>query len=112
MVGGRPLDLRLAAELLRREHLHQPAEGHPPDLALFARIGEIIADGKLRRRFLDHVHDPLVRQLLHPGLLLRRITPELILQILKPVGKRPIRTIEDAKGLFDKLGGETSLVEC
>jgi hypothetical protein len=77
--GGNPLTLRLAAELYRRE----PAgvdQFLAEDFAkkLFAER----RDAYLFERILKHIHDLGVRALALPGLVLRRITPDLIREVL------------------------------
>ena len=41
-----------------------------------------VLQGVLFRRILGHIHTPEIRQLAHPGLVLRRITPDLIKEVL------------------------------
>jgi len=68
-------------------------------------------EAQLYHRILDHIHDPDVRRLAHPGLILRKITKELIEEVLSgPCGvdvTRPGKSRE----LFSELSKEIALVE-
>jgi len=109
-MGGNPLSLKLAAELYEREGL----TGGKLDIetrGFFLRRAE---DARIQRqlyhRILGHIHDPKVRQLAHPGLVLRRITPELIRHVLTGPCHLDIRTDTEARALFGKLRREVALV--
>lgn len=111
-VGGSPLTLKMAAKLVKLD----PAEAGPDGIrsletGLMARLRGKSIEAQLYHRILDHIHDEDVRKLAHPGLILRRITEELIGEVLAGVCgvdvSRPGRTRE----LFDKLAEEIALVE-
>lgn len=113
-VGGNPLSLRLAADLLQREGTLEELEQELTPgrrLLLFReRFKETEVQGRLFRRILGHIHDPSVRRLAHPGMVLRRVTPELIRYVLaEPCG---VAVPDDtrAQQLFDELAKEVSLV--
>lgn len=56
-----------------------------------------LIDGILIRRIIDHVADPRVRALADPGLVVRRITPEVIECVMARGTPRPgSATVEDA----------------
>lgn len=101
---GNPLSLRLAAELW------QATDGE--DLADVASIADKAdVQGILYGRILGHVHDPDVGRIVHPGLMLRRITPDIIANVLAgPCGLGDIGA-DRAKALFEALREEMSLVE-
>ncbi len=99
-VGGDPQNLELAA---RTYHAEGPA-------ALEGLLGPGLIRQKLYNRVLDHVHEEDVRRLAHPGLVLRRLTPELILEVLAEPCDLGISTPAEAQRLFDELGRETALV--
>ncbi|MDX8142101.1 AAA family ATPase [Lentzea sp. BCCO 10_0061] len=98
-----PLCVHLAAGVIRK---------HPTDDALRnLALRQTTIEGELYRRLLGYIDDPDVRKLAHPGLTLRRVTPELIQQVLaQPCGVR-VRTLLDATALFEKLAREAMLVE-
>lgn len=100
---GNPLTLTLAIELYRRD----PAELRQLDLA---RLTDEIIQSLLFDRILLHIPDPEVRRLAHPGLVLRRVTPELIRDVLaKPCGV-DAPNLQSAEKLFDKLAADSTLV--
>lgn len=99
-VGGSPLSLNLAVKLYRMA----------PDEFAISRLKETITQGQLVDRILFHIQDPDVRKLAHPGLVLRRITPELILEVLAEPCNVPVPTLTRAEELFGILSREVSLV--
>jgi hypothetical protein len=110
-IGGSPLSLQLAAELYRQEGADEGGElAISSRTSLFFKMDSALLQRQLYTRVLNHVHDPNVRKLAHPGLVLRRITPELILEVLaEPCGIK-IRNLEDAQRLFHALKREVALV--
>lgn len=106
-IGGNPLTLRLAAEAIRREGLG--ANGvldRAARTGLFVHVREAQIQGQLYDRILGHIHDPDVRKLAHPGLVLRLITPDLIAQVLaRPCGV-DVTAAGRAEALFRSLGRE------
>ena len=110
-VGGNPLSLKLAAEIYNRE-------GAKTDLIkrdwvrslFFFKASELLVQGQLYQRILNHIHDPDVRKLAHPGLVLRRITAELIRKVLAVPCGIEVPDDERAKELFAALGREVALV--
>lgn len=109
-VGGNPLTLRLAARVGQGG---QDAAGGLHGLETkrfgFLSISPALIRGQLYRRILDHIHDDHVRALAHPGMVLRRVTPDLIQEVLAPICK-----IADASAksvaLFEGLCKEHALV--
>ena len=102
-VKGNPLKLRLAARILS-----DPAEDR--SLA-FLRLDQAEAEAVLYDRILGHIGDPEIRCLAHPGLVLRRITPEIIAKVLAKncgLGQIDARRAAD---LFGRLEAEATLVE-
>ncbi|MET7717922.1 AAA family ATPase [Streptomyces sp. NPDC005407] len=108
-VGGHPLSLKLAAraatlagsgtdsmgELIRS----LPARRRQ----FFRRVDQMLVQGILYDRILNHIANRDVRRLAHPGLVLRIITPEIIKNVLAvPCGLR-VETLDDARLLFDEL---------
>jgi hypothetical protein len=97
-VKGSPLVLRLAADVALKE-------GAGPKgivdlgsrwLAMFrSESVEVV----LYKRILSHVYDKRVQGLANPGLVLRYITPELLLEVLGPTCDVSIGDIVDARNL-------------
>jgi hypothetical protein len=114
-VGGHPLVLQLACELLQRL---QQQHGNETGLALFeadAARAQLESGGAQRflyTRILDHIRnaDARVADIAHPGLVLRRLTPELILNVLaQPCGVQ-VADLADAEQLLNSLSSEVALV--
>src|SRR6185369_15395464 len=57
-----------------------------------------------------HIHDPEIVKLAHPGLVLRRVSAELILEVLKEPCKLSITNLDQARALYQELSRETALV--
>ncbi|HEX5601082.1 MAG TPA: hypothetical protein VFX63_00985 [Pyrinomonadaceae bacterium] len=110
-VGGSPLTLKLAVELLRRE---DPGAKGIKNLKTRDGLLKKLDDGAIQvqlfTRILEHIHDRDVAKLAHPGLVLRRITPELILKVLAGPCEVDVPNIERARELFAELGREVALV--
>lgn len=110
-VGGSPLSLRLAARAAREEDVGSKgfANLQTHRLILLKLSPELIR-GQLYRRILGHIHHPDVARLAHPGMVLRRVTPEIIAVVLAPVcGVQPVDA-ERARELFEELRREHALV--
>ncbi len=110
-VGGSPLTLKLAVELLRRE---EAGSKGIKNLRTRDRLLKKLDDGAIQvqlfTRILEHIHDRDVAKLAHPGLVLRRITPELILKVLAGPCEVDVPDLERATELFAELGREVALV--
>ena len=102
LVGCNPLSIRLAGDILLRE-------GHHPLRNL--QITEKQIQGQLYSRILDHIRNPDVRSIAHPGLVVRRITPEIIREILAGPCGIDIQEPSAADRLFEALRKEATLME-
>ena len=102
-VGTSPLCIRLAAEILKRSSADEAMRG----LEL-RRVG---VEGELYRRLLGAIPDQNVKRLAHPGLTLRRITPELITEVLAGPCGVTVPDVARARQLFEGLAAEAVLVE-
>lgn len=110
-LGGNPLTLHLASEVARREGTGRKGiEGLKTRRLLFFSAREAVIQGQLYGRILDHIHDPEVRKLAHPGLVVRRITPGVITHVLAGPCALSLATEADAEALFRELQREVSLV--
>ncbi len=99
-----PLTVRLLASLLARS----PGGADDPLFGLQA-VNEQL-DAELYLRILGHISDPSVRALAHPGLVLRRITPEVIRYVLAMPCGIPLGEL-DEQDLFNRLAAEPMLVD-
>ncbi len=104
-LDANPLSLKLAAELLRREG----TDGLNDQVFFQLRAEEV--QGVLYRRILDHLDDPDLRRIANPGLVVRRLTADVIAQVLAvPCGLGPVGP-DRARELLARLRQEASLVE-
>lgn len=113
-VGGNPLTLRLAASLYEKDKTEVDKSGIrklETKKYYFFQVDDQIIQGQLYRRILAHIHDDNIRALAHPGMVLRTVTPEIILYVLGTVSDIKVANIDEAQRLFDKLKREQSLVE-
>ena len=108
-VGGNPLSLKLAAEVYHKEGASALSEVGG-GWRLFFAVDAAEIQGQLYRRILNHIDDLEVRALAHPGLVLRRVTAEVIRKVLS--GPCGVAVPDDARAaeLFEKLAKEVSLV--
>lgn len=111
-VGGNPLNLKLAARLLESE---RAVAGGIRELKtsswLFFPVSEEIIRGQLYRRLLGHIHDHRVRRLAHPGMVLRRVSAEAILEVLSGPCDVPVDDLADAENLCEALAREHTLLQ-
>lgn len=104
LIGSSPLCVRLAAGILRST---SGDERWLRNLEL--RQG--VLEGELYRRLLEHIEDPAVRRIAFPGLTLRRVTPEIVREVLARPCKVRVTSAARAQQLFDGLAREAMLVE-
>ena len=99
-----PLTVRLLAALLAKTG----AGAEDPLFGLQAANEQL--DAELYLRILGHIEDPLVRAVAHPGLVLRRITPEIIRDVLAKSGGIELGKV-DERDVFNRLAAEPMLVD-
>lgn len=101
LADGNPLALRLGARIVDREG----------GAFLEKQVRGGLSASYLYRFLLSRISDPVLRKLAHPGLVVRRISPEVISEVLAPhLGLGGIDP-ELARTLFDALRSEHWLVE-
>lgn len=103
LLHGNPLSLRLAVELLEVDD----AKGLDD---LEGLTDDTVIQGVLYGRVLGHIHLDSVRQIAHPGLILRRITADIIREVLAEPCGLSLASPAQADSLFTLLRGELSLV--
>ena len=77
----------------------------------FGMVDDMLIQGMLYDRLLQHITDPSVRKLAHPGLVLRRITPGVIRAVLAPHSDVDVPDDATARMLFEELARELDIVE-
>jgi hypothetical protein len=109
MVGGNPLSLHVAARFVRRLRAAEREsflEGDKLDPAL----DEVLRRAVLYDRFLNHIGDDDVKRLAHPGLIIRRVTPQIVKEVLaEPCGFKGMSS-EQSERLVERLADEVWLV--
>jgi hypothetical protein len=100
---GNPLVLRLAAAVVR--------QAGPTALTRARRQEDGVAAAFLYRVLLSRIPDDALRRLAHPGLVVRRLNPDVIREVLAPhLGLGRIDAAR-AQELFDELTQQHWLVE-
>jgi cellulose synthase operon protein C len=109
--GGNPLSLKLAAKIANREKWDTQWLSDVPTRRLWLlRISDLQIQARLYDRLLGSLHDQDVARLAHPGLVLRRITPELIREVLaEPCGVE-VGDQARADALFEAFADQLDLV--
>lgn len=109
MLGGNPLVLKILAAYLA-EGGAAAAHGLLTDRGAFDRQ---FAQSFLYKRILRRLHDASqdLKNLAHPGLVLRRVTPHLIQHVL--AGPCNLKEVDEqrARELFGRLAGQVWLVQ-
>jgi len=102
---GNPLSLKLAATAIEKSTVVEPHDPGRLDV-----LEHELVHGQLYQRILARVHEAEIQQLVHPGLVVRRVTPPLLQRVLaEPCGLGAIDA-QRATELFARLAGEASLV--
>jgi hypothetical protein len=105
--GGNPLTLQLAANIV----LHQNMDAIKVKTKnLFTRVEESKIQEQLVSRMLDHIHDAKARKISMPGMMVRKINPQVIKYVLAEPCK--LGTIDDveATAIFFSLEKEAFLL--
>ncbi len=100
MAQGNPLTLRLGAELAKSE------KGLPK-----GQRNKKVNSASLYRVLLSRIDDPVLKQLAHPGLIVRRINVEVIRQVLAPALALEPMSVERAEELCTRLASHHWLIE-
>ncbi len=106
--GGDPVSLKLAAADPEAHRSLSSLISRATDW--FLQLDAAVIQRRLYDRVLGHVNDPQVRRLAGSGLVLRRITPEIVLRVLAKPCELDVATLEQAQAVCDELQRETSLV--
>lgn len=110
--GAVPLSLALAARIVLREGLGV-LRSTVQRRRLFASITVEQQQGMLNTRVLRHLqsNDPELPKLINPGLIVRRITPQVIRWVLAGPCEVLVPDESRAQELFDALANEMGLVD-
>jgi|GEM_PF-2431627 len=109
-LGGSPLSLNLGATLWRMS-TSDVSSVKTRNRWSFKKLSDETIQGALYRRILDHIEDEDIRRLASPGLIVRRITPNLIRHVLAGPCGIIVESDDKATDLFNRLANEVALVE-
>jgi hypothetical protein len=107
-VGGSPLMLRLAADVVKLDKA-TPETGLE-GLGWLSTFWEKSKEVVLYKRILTHIVDKRVEQLAYPGLVLRVITPLVLLEVLAPACSVSVTSLDDARGLIQTMHDQLSTI--
>lgn len=111
LVGLNPLSLRLAADIVKKQGIDKLNNAETRRWLALKMRAEIV-QAKLYGRILNHIHDDKnVKKLAYPGLIIRRITPEIIQSVLAKPCKLKLTAEQTAESIFEKLAKEVALVD-
>ncbi|HET9287137.1 MAG TPA: ATP-binding protein [Gaiella sp.] len=108
IVSRNPMCLKLAARLLREEGVHKLRSARSEVLT---RLRAEKIQALLYGRILHHIHDDDVRAIAYPGLIVRRIDPDVIRNVLAEPCKLQLTVEHDEHQIFYDLQREAALVE-
>jgi cellulose synthase operon protein C len=111
--GGNPLSLKLAAKLARRA-ADDDADwvgDIPRRRWLLFRVEDSQIQSRLYQRLLGSIDNPDVAALAHPGLILRRITPDVIQHVMAGPCGLEVPDRSRAQALFDEFARQVDLVQ-
>ncbi|MFF9012786.1 trypsin-like peptidase domain-containing protein [Streptomyces sp. NPDC014870] len=116
-IGGHPLSLKLAARTTvllgaGSESLGDLLRSLPSRRRYFHhQVDQMLIQGTLYERILNHIADEAVRALVQAGLALRVITPELVRDVLAGPAGLDVDSAQDARTLFGRLVSRLDLME-
>lgn len=109
IVGRNPMCLKLAARVLDNEGIERLREARSE---ILAQLKAEKIQALLYGRILHHVHgDEVVKKIAYPGLIVRRITPEVIREVLAQPCGLELTAARDEYSIFNDLSREAALVE-
>jgi hypothetical protein len=102
-----PLTVRVAVDLVLQADPQDREQIVNNIKAMSDKGQESLAASLYIKRIMNHIRDPKARQLACSGLVLRRITPEIVRGLLVPLDKIKIEDVDDA---FESLANEGWMV--
>jgi tetratricopeptide (TPR) repeat protein len=110
-VGGNPLSLKLASKVASREGTGEGGiAGLKTRNYLVFTAKEAVIQGQLYQRILDHLPNDTLKNLAHPGLVVRRVTPPILLSVLSGPCEVDIPDLKRAEELFELMKQQVDLV--
>jgi hypothetical protein len=107
LVGRNPMCLKLAARLLEDEGVEKLRTERSE---LFAKLKAEKIQALLYGRILRHLHNEDVRKVAYPGLIVRRIDPDVIREVLAEPCDLELSAERNEHHIFNDLSKEAALV--
>jgi len=107
LVGGNPMVLKLAGRLLAEEGVDKLRTERRE---VFAKLKAEKIQALLYGRILRHLHNEDVRKVAYPGLIVRRIEPKVIREVLAGPCELDLTKDPNALEIFSNLSREAALV--
>ncbi len=108
IVSRNPMCIRLAARLLKDEGVHKLRTARSE---ILARLRSEKIQAFLYGRILRRIADEDVRKVAYPGLVVRRITADVIREVLAKPCKLDLGGAHTEGSIFEALRGEAALVD-
>jgi tetratricopeptide (TPR) repeat protein len=110
VVGQNPMCIKLAARIIQLEGTDALfSDKHRAELITHLRDAKIQAF--LFGRILDHFQTERIKPLAYPGLIVRRVTPDIIRQVLAEPCGIELENPAEAEALYEDLARERTMVE-
>lgn len=104
VADGNPLKLRLAGEIARRADFAEVVQKK-------RSTRKAVTSAFLYRFLLSRIHDEDLRKIAHPGLVVRRVSADLIREVLAPALRLGAVSPQRAEQLLDELAAQHWLLE-
>lgn len=110
IVGRNPMCIKLAARFIRIEGTHALLSDSTRQ-TFFDKLEDAKIQAFLFGRILDHFQTDRIKPLAYPGLIVRRVNPEIIREVLAVPCGLELDLELSAEMLYDELAQEKTLVE-
>lgn len=108
--GGNPLKLQLIADQFFKSEVNNLEDFHSIYGSDQLKLEEEFSLQYLVQRNLDHTHDPRVRKIAIPGLLIRTINPSVIREVLAEICDLGPISEAEANDIYEQLSRESFLI--
>lgn len=110
IVGRNPLSLRLASRIAGLQGSSQLLDSDKR-YGLIESLRKERIHGYLFGRILNYLKDKRLESLIHPGIVLRRLTPQVILGVLAEPCHIEVRNVKEAFDLFNSMEKAAGVVQ-
>ena len=107
IVGCNPMCLKLSVRILQEQGLQKLRESRSEFLS---QLKAEKIQALLYGRILHHIHNEDVRKVAYPGLVVRRITPDVIREVLAGPCELELSAKRDEQAIFKDMTKEVALV--